>query len=489
MWLSHMHRIKPPAMKARLLTATLLLLSVWGCAVVYSTSEYQHVKLCLPVWLFVARHAIFLVAGAALFRTIQRRNIAKPIINMPWSIWCSLSLLVAGALYYYLDRDSFFRPVSLSLPGMVDVNGWQVGGWLFGTINPAIVSSCLFGLALVSQSHLSARSVTRVDETKAPQAPDDAGAANDVAKAFGAVPVRANALCQKHGSWIVLTLTFLLLMRLLVASGDLGAVMLLLIASLTALWVSGRRLTAVLCAGCLALFTYLEIIQTSYRLSRWQAWYDLSELNLNSYHHIQMCYSFFTGGWWGTGPLGSVREQFYLPQSSASSTASVLANEYGVIGFLMLSALWAFLFRLCLEALRLESQRRGNAEFSLLHLSSALLFCTVTFHLIFNTGFLPLSDFALPLFSHSGALTVLSYLVTGLAHKSLVQHKKSGSDVQWTKGDLAWVAGLIIWFLMAGRAVQITFEPLQQYRSLNRPDQMPPLTSRGCLDIPALDKR
>ncbi|TAK71111.1 MAG: putative lipid II flippase FtsW [Actinomycetota bacterium] len=230
----------------------------------------------------------------------------------------------------------------------------------------------------------------------------------------------ANLLARKDmllDRWSHLLLPLLpvtgLLMVLVLAEGDFGNALVLGLIAAGVLFVAGAPLR--LFAG-LAALAGLGVVALSlaapYRLERFSAWLDPAADRLDGgWQLMQGTYALGTGGWWGVG-LGASREKWgSLPEAHTDFILPVIGEELGLVGTLLVLALFAVLG---IAAFRLA---RGSAD-RFTQLAAAGVGSWILAQAVVNIGgvlgLLPITGVPLPLVSYGGSSLIPVLLALGM---------------------------------------------------------------------------
>ena len=222
---------------------------------------------------------------------------------------------------------------------------------------------------------------------------------------------------EKTGSFIYGFLPHLMVLgvtvSLILLEPDLGTAVCVVVIAFTMMFVAGTKITHMLALGMLALpLLYYQIVNYSFRLKRIAAflnpWDDPAD---SGYHIIHSFYAFATGGLWGQGPGGSQQKLFFLPESHTDFIFSVVAEELGFVGVVIIALLFLVLI---IRGLMIA---RSAHEFSGVYLA---LGCTMIIGIpaFFNMGvvtaLLPTKGLPLPFFSYGGTNLLICYAAMGI---------------------------------------------------------------------------
>lgn len=200
---------------------------------------------------------------------------------------------------------------------------------------------------------------------------------------------------------------------LILLQPDLSAVLTVAIVALVMFYLAGARLSqSVLITLGSGTIGYVLVRLTNTGRARWADYMaGLVDIEKASYHVQQSLQAFYTGGLIGRG-LGASREKFgLLPAPHTDSIYAVIGEELGLIGALLILALFALLlwrgFRIAMEAPdRLSMLLGGGITFWIG--AEALINMSVLL------GLLPFAGNALPFFSYGGSSLVTTLAAVGL---------------------------------------------------------------------------
>lgn len=208
-------------------------------------------------------------------------------------------------------------------------------------------------------------------------------------------------------------------MLLLLAQPDFGTSMvmasmvfvLLLLAGLPLRWLAG--LLVVGTAGVVLLVT-----TQGYRLKRLGSFMDPWQHQFDSgYQLVQSLIAFGRGEVFGVGLGSSVQKLFYLPEAHTDFVFAVAAEEFGLVGVVVLITLFVLLVG---AMLRIASERaQAGDDFGALFVwGVAVLFAVqAVINMGVNMGVLPTKGLTLPLVSYGGSSLVVSCLLLGVVWK------------------------------------------------------------------------
>ena len=137
--------------------------------------------------------------------------------------------------------------------------------------------------------------------------------------------------------------TVLVMVVLILAEPDMGTACMILLIALTMLFVSGLSLRYIFGAALAAIpAIYLLIVRVPYRLQRVEAFLSPgSDPQGHGFQLLQSLIAVGSGGFTGVGLMESRQKLFFLPEAQTDFIFSVICEELGFIGAVIVLALFA----------------------------------------------------------------------------------------------------------------------------------------------------
>lgn len=210
---------------------------------------------------------------------------------------------------------------------------------------------------------------------------------------------------------------------LVLAEPDLGMAISILLLTAVLLFVGGVRLKhLILSLLALAPLAYFLVWQVPYRRARVLSYLNPWEDPLGSgFHLIHSFYAFGSGGLTGLGLGGSHQKLFYLPEPHTDFIFSIIAEELGFIGVMVVAGLF---FLLILRSLM--AALRGKDLFGL-YLAvgiSTLIGLQAFINMMVVMGLLPTKGLTLPFISYGGTSLLLNLIGIGILMNISSQNKR-----------------------------------------------------------------
>jgi len=203
------------------------------------------------------------------------------------------------------------------------------------------------------------------------------------------------------------------LMTILVGQPDLGSAMIIAGVALSMLIVAGVRWRYIVpTVGMLLPVGYYLIMQSEYRRRRIMAFLDPWDDPFDTgFQIIQSLVAFGKGGIVGQGLGIGEQKLFYLPEAHTDFIYSVIGEEMGLVGSLVVAALFLMLVLSGIRiALQCQEPFGRNLAFGL----SLLLGLEAFVNLSVCLGLLPTKGLVLPFISYGGTSLVVSLVAVGI---------------------------------------------------------------------------
>jgi cell division protein FtsW len=211
-------------------------------------------------------------------------------------------------------------------------------------------------------------------------------------------------------------LVLFLIIALLLGEPDFGTSVVLALTCFFMLFVAQARLFLfiVLVFSIIAVFSLIAII-SPYRLARITSFMHPWQHALGSgYQLTQSLIAFGRGGWHGVGLGNSVQKLFYLPEAHTDFLFAVLGEELGLMGEVILLALFVIFIARCFYlaqlAKKVHSLFAGYLAFGLGSIVAIQAFINIGV----NIGLLPTKGLTLPFMSYGGSSLVVMCMMLGV---------------------------------------------------------------------------
>lgn len=369
------------------LIGTFLSLLAVGIVAVTSVSMPQAVHEGLSPYYYTLRQAIFMAIGfIALFLTLYIPSITY------------------DKQRYWILALSFVLMLLVFVPGLgVEVNGSR--RWInLRLFNMQVSEVMKLALIIFAAAYL-ARNARRLDRS--------------------AIPV-----------WL-LVLPLVLAVGLLQLQPDLGAAVVMAAVVFALMYLAGARrrdLAALALVGVIGLVALL--LHSDYRRERLATFldpWDKDRVYDEGYQLVQALIAVGNGRLQGLGLGQSVQKHQFLPEAHTDFIFAIIAEETGLLGALVLMALFALLvWRAFAVALLADRMRKRFA--SLLAYGIGLWIALQTLiNIGVNIGALPTKGITLPFISYGGSSLVMMMIAVGILLRidaeSRFQARREGMNV------------------------------------------------------------
>ncbi len=203
---------------------------------------------------------------------------------------------------------------------------------------------------------------------------------------------------------------------LLLAEPDFGAAIVLLATALAMLFVAGARIRDFLLFFSAAIIAMAALaVSSPYRLERLTAFLDPWSDPFNSgFQLTQSLIAIGRGEWFGVGLGASVQKLFYLPEAHTDFVFAVFAEEFGLLGSLLLIGLFlGLLWRIFKLAMRAANAERFFEAYLTVGLGT-WLGLQAFINVGVNMGLLPTKGLTLPLISYGRSSLIIAMISLGL---------------------------------------------------------------------------
>jgi cell division protein FtsW len=203
---------------------------------------------------------------------------------------------------------------------------------------------------------------------------------------------------------------------LLLAEPDFGAAIVLLTIALAMLFVAGARYRDFLIFFGAAVVAMLALAVTSpYRLERMTGFLDpWSDPYDSGFQLTQSLIAIGRGEWLGVGLGNGVQKLFYLPEAHTDFVFAVFAEEFGLLGSLVLITLFlGLLARISMLAVRAANADRFFEAYLAVGIGTWLGLQTFI-NIGVNMGLLPTKGLTLPLISYGRSSLIVAMASIGL---------------------------------------------------------------------------
>ena len=223
---------------------------------------------------------------------------------------------------------------------------------------------------------------------------------------------------------------------LLILEPDFGAVVVLLMTVLGMIFLSGMRLGQfiVVIIGSLLLVAGMAISQP-YRMQRLITFLDpWADPFGAGYQLSQAQIAFGRGEITGLGLGNSVQKLFYLPEAHTDFVFSVLAEELGMIGALVMVILFAILILRAFYIGRQSELQQRSYQGYVCYGIGIVFAAQALINIGVNVGVLPTKGLTLPLVSYGGSSLIVSMMMLALLSRIHLENFYLRKKAEQSKG-------------------------------------------------------
>lgn len=361
-------------------------------------------------------------SGSSLFRDLRPLPLliisSAALLVMGIVMISSASMDIAGETmgnsYHYVIRQLIFAGIGcvFALVAVnVPVSWWERSGWLLlgiGLLSLALVLTPLgltvngstrwipFGLFNVQVSEIAKLCL--------------------IAYLAGYVVRRRYELLNTWSGFLKPIAVLGVASVLLVIQPDFGATVVLVAAAAGMIFLSGVRLSRFMpLIGVLVVLGAALILTQPYRLKRVVSYLDPWKDQFDSgYQLTQSLIAFGRGDWAGTGLGNSIQKLFYLPEAHTDFIFAIIAEEFGLLGTLVVLGLFTVLvvsgFVIARKAEKANMPFAACFSYGI----TLLIGLQASINMSVNTGLLPTKGLTLPLVSYGGSSLMITAVCIGV---------------------------------------------------------------------------
>jgi cell division protein FtsW len=193
---------------------------------------------------------------------------------------------------------------------------------------------------------------------------------------------------------------------------DFGAAMSLAFLTFAMLFLSGVKLGYLASLSVLAVPVIIKLAMEPYRLRRIMSFLDpWEDAQGDGFQLVQSFIAFGSGGFTGIG-LGSSKQKLaYLPESHTDFIFSIIGEEFGLIGVLLVIALFVFLF---IKGISIAGRAKDRFVYYLAAGLSLMVALQTLINFAVTTGLVPTKGLPLPFVSYGGSSLLVNMAAIGI---------------------------------------------------------------------------
>jgi cell division protein FtsW len=217
---------------------------------------------------------------------------------------------------------------------------------------------------------------------------------------------------------------------LLIMEPDFGAAAVLLMTGLGLIFLGGVRFGQFL-LFVIGTFCIMGLLAVSspYRLARIMSFLDPWADPFNSgFQLTQSLIAIGSGGWFGTGLGGSIQKLFYLPEAHTDFMFSIIAEEFGFVGQLVLIAVFAVFALRCFSIAKAALSKQQAFAAYLAYGVGLLITLQAIINIGVSMGALPTKGLTLPFVSYGGNSILSMTFAVGLVLRAYYEYRVEDAD-------------------------------------------------------------
>ena len=212
---------------------------------------------------------------------------------------------------------------------------------------------------------------------------------------------------------IPILLVLFLVFGLIMLQPDFGTGMIIVVSIIALLYIAGVNIKFFIGLGLIGIVgIILLIIVAPYRMDRITSFINPWKDPLGTgFQIIQSLYAIGPGGLFGFGFLSSRQKHFYLPEPQTDFIFSIISEEFGFLGVLIVATLF---ITIIYSGLKISMKCQDNfGKFLSFGITFGLAFQTIL-NLMVVVGLLPVTGVTLPFLSYGGSSLLISLINMGI---------------------------------------------------------------------------
>ncbi len=228
---------------------------------------------------------------------------------------------------------------------------------------------------------------------------------------------RKQSEIQKFSKGIVnLGVILAIIAGLLLAQPDFGSFVVITVTVGLMMFLGGIRIThTMLCLSVVGVAMFFMVTTSEYRMKRWMAFLDpWSDPYGSGFQLTQALIAIGRGEIFGVGLGASIQKLYYLPHAHNDFILAVIGEELGLIGIVLVIALYALLLHRALVISRAAELIGRIYAARLAQGIGFLLVFQAMINIGVNLGALPTKGLTLPFISYGGSSMLVCCIAIGL---------------------------------------------------------------------------
>ncbi len=347
----------------RTLFIMVLIIAIFGIIMIYSASSIWAEYKFHDAFKFVKSQSIFFLIGAILMYVISK---------IDYNFFKKKANLILGICFILLTL--------VLIPGIGSVRNGSRSWFGIGGLGIQPSEFAKIGLIIYTAKYLSSNKKELRSIKK------------------GVLPIL-----------FVIMVFFLLIML----EPDFGTAMVIVLTLVSLIFISGVKVSFFLKIGLVGLLGIVAlIIVAPYRMARIVSFLNPWSDPLGSgFQIIQSLYAIGPGGLLGQGFLNSHQKHFYLPEPQTDFIFSIISEEFGFLGVLIVTSFFGFIFYRTVKISLKTNDLFG--KFLAFGLGIGIVIQAVL-NLSVVIGLIPVTGVTLPFFSYGGSSLLVTMISMGI---------------------------------------------------------------------------
>ena len=344
----------------KVLFLVVLILSVFGLLMIYSSSSIWAEYKFSDSFHYLKYQSVFFIIGIILMIIISKVN---------YKIYYKYSNIILFS--------SFILLVLVLIPSVGSIRNGSRSWFGIGSLGIQPSEFAKISLIIFASKYLSKNSIKNI---------------------FDVIPIL----------FIVLVFFGLIMLQ-----PDLGTASIMFMSIIAILFIGGVPKSFFITGGVLGILGVIGLIVIApYRMDRITSFINPWKDPLGTgFQMIQSLYAIGPGGLLGNGYLNSIQKHFYLPEPQTDFIFSIICEEFGVVGSILVVSLFGILLY---RGIKISNNSND--------LFSKYLSFGIIFQLIFQTimnlsvvvGLIPVTGVTLPFLSYGGSSLLISMISVGI---------------------------------------------------------------------------
>ena len=217
---------------------------------------------------------------------------------------------------------------------------------------------------------------------------------------------------DSFASFIKPVLIMLAFQLAIIKQPDFGAAMSLTFLTFTMLFLSGVKLRYIASLLLLAIPVIIKLAMAPYRLRRITSFLNpWADTQGTGFQLVQSFIAFGSGGLTGVGIGNSRQKLAYLPESHTDFIFSIIGEEFGFIGVVIIIALFLVLF---IKGISIANRMKNRFTYYLTIGLSFMIALQALINFAVTTGMVPTKGLPLPFLSYGGSSLLVNMAAIGM---------------------------------------------------------------------------